>query len=127
MYAVMAADLQEPPELILQMSKSLAEEDIDVVVGVREGRADPFLSRLSSIYFGPYIGDLWCQTCRLVVSICLLVINHSEMLCSSWRSAIARWLHRYFGWVFGENGLAIKGDRASMENLLGHGVKKSTI
>src|SRR5688572_13948482 len=40
-YAVMAADLQEPPELVAQMDAALREGDVDVVVGVRESRGDP--------------------------------------------------------------------------------------
>ncbi|WP_132925478.1 glycosyltransferase family 2 protein [Sodalis ligni] len=54
-FAVMAADLQEPPELILVMNQVLLRQDIDVVVGAREGRHDPWLSRLASaIYWGLY-------------------------------------------------------------------------
>lgn len=54
-FAVMAADLQEPPELVLEMDSALREEDIDVVVGVRDGRLDPFLSRLpAQIFWGLY-------------------------------------------------------------------------
>lgn len=47
-YAVMAADLQEPPELVLQMDAILRRDEADVVVGVREGRSDPLASRLMS-------------------------------------------------------------------------------
>lgn len=50
-FAVMAADLQEPPELVLDFFRSLASEDIDVVIGTREARADPFRSRLSANLF----------------------------------------------------------------------------
>ncbi|RYZ85790.1 MAG: glycosyltransferase, partial [Proteobacteria bacterium] len=50
-YAVMAADLQEPPELVLQMDKALREEEVDVVIGTREGRNDPFLTRLPAEIF----------------------------------------------------------------------------
>jgi polyisoprenyl-phosphate glycosyltransferase len=45
-FAVMAADLQEPPELVLEMDCALRLGDVDVVIGAREGRADPLLSRL---------------------------------------------------------------------------------
>jgi glycosyltransferase involved in cell wall biosynthesis len=44
-FAVMAADLQEPPGLVLQMEQVLRSGEADVVVGVREARHDPFLSR----------------------------------------------------------------------------------
>lgn len=49
--AVMAADLQEPPELILQFDQVLRSGDTDIVLGVREGRADPLLSRVASSFF----------------------------------------------------------------------------
>jgi glycosyltransferase involved in cell wall biosynthesis len=45
-FAVMAADLQEPPELVLEMHEALLAGDVDVVVGVREARHDPLFSRL---------------------------------------------------------------------------------
>ncbi|VTU18985.1 glycosyltransferase family 2 protein [Variovorax sp. PBL-E5] len=50
-YAVMAADLQEPPELVLEMDKVLREEPVDVVVGTRESREDPLMSRLPAQMF----------------------------------------------------------------------------
>ena len=50
-YAVMAADLQEPPEFILEMDKVLRSGSFDVVVGTREGRNDPFLSRIAAQFF----------------------------------------------------------------------------
>jgi len=43
--AVMAADLQEPPELVLQMFDVLASQSADVVFGERVGRDDPFFSK----------------------------------------------------------------------------------
>lgn len=54
-YAVMAADLQEPPELVLRFFRMLEADDADVVLGTREGRADPLPSRLaSSLYWSLY-------------------------------------------------------------------------
>ncbi|MFP3926813.1 glycosyltransferase family 2 protein [Pseudomonas sp. W5-36] len=54
-FAVMAADLQEPPELVLEMNRVLLRQDIDVVVGVREGRQDPWATRTASkIFWGLY-------------------------------------------------------------------------
>jgi glycosyltransferase involved in cell wall biosynthesis len=50
-FAVMAADLQEPPELVLEMNKQLLTDQYDVVLGVRQGRDDPFLSRLAATLF----------------------------------------------------------------------------
>ena len=54
-FAVMAADLQEPPELILQFFNSLEADECDVVVGVRNSRHDPLFTRLSSnLFWGLY-------------------------------------------------------------------------
>ncbi|MFB9068171.1 glycosyltransferase [Pseudofulvimonas gallinarii] len=50
-FAVMAADLQEPPELIVRFHQRLQAGDVDVVVGVRRGRSDPWLTRLLSGMF----------------------------------------------------------------------------
>lgn len=50
-FAVMAADLQEPPELILKMHETLQQGEADVVVGVRESRSEPWPSRLASHAF----------------------------------------------------------------------------
>jgi glycosyltransferase involved in cell wall biosynthesis len=53
--AVMAADLQEPPDLTLRFREELQSQNADVAFGVREGRADPFFSRLSSrLFWGLY-------------------------------------------------------------------------
>jgi polyisoprenyl-phosphate glycosyltransferase len=46
--AVMAADLQEPPELIIEFFRELNSNNCDVIVGVRASRVDPLLTRLSS-------------------------------------------------------------------------------
>jgi glycosyltransferase involved in cell wall biosynthesis len=50
-FAVMAADLQEPPELVVEFARRLSTGRCDVVVGQRTGRADPLLSRVSSAAF----------------------------------------------------------------------------
>jgi len=50
-FAVMAADLQEPPELILDFRKKLQEGDSDVIVGTRGRRADPWPNRILSGVF----------------------------------------------------------------------------
>jgi len=49
--AVMAADLQEPPGLVLQFFDALADGRADIVFGVRGGRSDPWLSELASNTF----------------------------------------------------------------------------
>lgn len=54
-FAVMAADLQEPPELVLQMDQILRTGDVDVVVGVRSERHDPLMGRLAAqMFWGLY-------------------------------------------------------------------------
>lgn len=54
-FVVMAADLQEPPELVLRMDGVLRGGDVDVVIGVREARSDPLMSRLPArIFWGLY-------------------------------------------------------------------------
>ena len=50
-FAVMAADLQEPPELVATFFRVLENEPVDVVIGVRESRAEPWLSKLASNMF----------------------------------------------------------------------------
>lgn len=53
--AVMAADLQEPPELVGRFFAVLDEGDVDVVFGIREARDDPWSSRLASgLFWGLY-------------------------------------------------------------------------
>jgi glycosyltransferase involved in cell wall biosynthesis len=53
--AVIAADLQEPPELLINFLDKLIDGVSDIVVGVREGRNDPAMSRLSAnIFWGFY-------------------------------------------------------------------------
>jgi polyisoprenyl-phosphate glycosyltransferase len=50
-FAVIAADLQEPPNLLLQFLDKLVSNQADIAVGVREGRDDPAISQLSSNVF----------------------------------------------------------------------------
>src|SRR6478609_2419560 len=52
---VMAADLQEPPELMIAFFDALYRDVADVVVGRRESRNDPAASaRLSALYWRVY-------------------------------------------------------------------------
>lgn len=54
-FAVMAADLQEPPELVLEMDAALRTGAYDVVVGAREARDDPWADRtLSTLFWRAY-------------------------------------------------------------------------
>ncbi len=50
-FAVMAADLQEPPELVLEFGLRLAAGQVDIVLGCRTGRADPWWSRVPANLF----------------------------------------------------------------------------
>jgi glycosyltransferase involved in cell wall biosynthesis len=50
-FAVMAADLQEPPELAVEFFRRLERDACDVVCGVRAARDDPLQSRLASQLF----------------------------------------------------------------------------
>jgi glycosyltransferase involved in cell wall biosynthesis len=53
--AVMAADLQEPMTLITRFFEILATDQVDITLGIREGRADPFLTRFfAKIFWGIY-------------------------------------------------------------------------
>ena len=47
-FAIMAADLQEPPQLILSFFEMLERDEADVVIGTRSSREDPVVSRLAS-------------------------------------------------------------------------------
>jgi polyisoprenyl-phosphate glycosyltransferase len=60
-FAVMAADLQEPPGLVREMDRVLRDEPVDIVLGVREERQDPLGSRLPAQLF-------WATYRRLVMS-----------------------------------------------------------
>jgi glycosyltransferase involved in cell wall biosynthesis len=51
LFAVMAADLQEPPELVLEFFTVLESQPVDLVIGTRAGRDDPLLSRWASRAF----------------------------------------------------------------------------
>jgi glycosyltransferase involved in cell wall biosynthesis len=50
-FAVMAADLQEPPELALEFLTVLRNDQADVAFGVRATRSDPWLDDLASRVF----------------------------------------------------------------------------
>lgn len=54
-FGVMAADLQEPPELLVAFFKALEADECDVAIGTRTGRNDPLMSRLASgVFWGLY-------------------------------------------------------------------------
>lgn len=55
LFAVMAADLQEPPELIYNFFRILESEPVDVAIGIRESRDDPLPGRWASqLYWSVY-------------------------------------------------------------------------
>lgn len=58
--AMMAADLQEPPEMIIEFFRILETDEADVVLGARDSRNDPWLSKLSAQFF-------WLLYKRLVI------------------------------------------------------------
>jgi polyisoprenyl-phosphate glycosyltransferase len=58
--AVMAADLQEPAELLTDFYTALSSGDYDVALGVRRSRRDPGASRLGSRWFW-WIYRHWVQ------------------------------------------------------------------
>lgn len=54
-FTVMAADLQEPPSLVIDIFNALENEPVDVVVGTRESRQDPLTTSLSArMFWGIY-------------------------------------------------------------------------
>lgn len=54
-FAVMAADLQEPPELMINFFTTLAADECDVTIGIRAKRNDPWFSRVTScLFWGVY-------------------------------------------------------------------------
>jgi glycosyltransferase involved in cell wall biosynthesis len=54
-FGVMAADLQEPPELLISFFSALEADECDVAIGTRTGRNDPLVSRIGSeIFWGMY-------------------------------------------------------------------------
>lgn len=50
-FAVLAADLQEPPDLINDFFRELSQDHCDLAVGVRIARADPTFAKLSSALY----------------------------------------------------------------------------
>ena len=54
-FAVLAADLQEPPELVLRFYEDLRAGSTDIVFGYRTKRSDPWLSELfATLFWGIY-------------------------------------------------------------------------
>jgi len=53
-FAVMAADLQEPPELVLDFYECLERGEVDIVIGQREGREDGLSGIYASLFWSLY-------------------------------------------------------------------------
>lgn len=87
-HAVISADLQEPIQLVLTFFKELSTNEIDVVIGTRVSRQDPFLTKLSSnIFWSLYrifvmrsipSGGIDCFGCNDKVTSVLLQLNESN-------------------------------------------------
>jgi glycosyltransferase involved in cell wall biosynthesis len=86
--AAVAADLQEPVELVARFFGILAADQADVAFGVREHRDDPWLSRLfSRVFWGLYrrfvnrdmpSGGVDCFGCNRAVAEALLSVQESN-------------------------------------------------
>ena len=50
-FGIMAADLQEPPELLISFFEHLKSDECDIAIGTRTNRNDPYISRLASEAF----------------------------------------------------------------------------
>jgi glycosyltransferase involved in cell wall biosynthesis len=87
-FAVMAADLQEPPELIEEFFRALSTEQIDITVGTRADRDDPLVTRVSSGLFWRLYrrlvqpdmpeGGIDVFGCNLAVRDALLALDESN-------------------------------------------------
>lgn len=90
--AVMAADLQEPAELVLQFFEVLASGGADVIVGVRGDRRDPVVNKLlSRTYWTFYrrlidgqipVGgvDIFACTAQVARVLCDFSESHSSLV-----------------------------------------------
>lgn len=86
--AAVAADLQEPVELVANFFAILAADQADVTFGVREHRDDPWVSRLlSNAFWGLYrrfvnpdmpSGGVDCFGCNRAVAAALLSVQESN-------------------------------------------------
>jgi glycosyltransferase involved in cell wall biosynthesis len=86
--AAMAADLQEPPELIGEFFDRLRADKADLVMGVRERRDDPWLYKaFSNTFWGLYrrfvnrdmpAGGVDCFACTREVAEAVLSIRESN-------------------------------------------------
>lgn len=74
--AVMAADLQEPPELVSTFYEVLGRGEAEVVFGERIGRDDPFSSRIAAgVFWWSY--RRWAQAEMPVGGVDVFAIHHT--------------------------------------------------
>jgi polyisoprenyl-phosphate glycosyltransferase len=90
--AAMAADLQEPAELILEFFKVLEADEADVVLGVRRDRQDPAVNKaLSNAYWSLYRKlvnrqvpaggvDIFACTSQVSGVLCSFTESHSSLV-----------------------------------------------
>jgi polyisoprenyl-phosphate glycosyltransferase len=90
--AVMAADLQEPVELVEAFYRELASDEHDVAVGLRRSRQDPALSKAASAVFWstyrrfvqramPEGGvDVFACTAQVRTALCQLGESHTSLV-----------------------------------------------
>jgi glycosyltransferase involved in cell wall biosynthesis len=87
-YAVMTADLQEPPELAISFFRALESQQFDVAIGTRRDRDDPPLHKaMANLYWRLYrrfvqpevpIGGVDVFGCNLAVRNALLRLRESH-------------------------------------------------
>ena len=120
---VLAADLQEPPDLVLQFFEILRSSEFDVAVGKREARNDPLMSRiLSKLFWGFYRKfvqkqmpkggvDVFATTREVADQLVILHESHSSLvgllMWVGYRRAEVpytrlRRTHGKSGWTFGK-------------------------
>ena len=111
---VMAADLQEPPELLSQMFVLLRRDQADVVFGQRIGRDDPALQRLSSaLFWRLYRTFVLSDMPTGGVNICLRQ-NRCEMRFCRWRRPAVQSSFSCSGSVTGAPSCHIRGASGNM-------------
>ena len=125
--AVMAADLQEPPELIETMFQVLESDSADVVFGKRVGRDDSLIGdTLSNIFWG-FFAILLFPPCLRVVSIFLPAIVMLPKQSLQFLSPIARLLLNYSGLVLDALSFPILADRGLREQVHGNLIRNFAI
>lgn len=87
-YAVLAADLQEPPELIVSFFRALESEPFDIAIGTRETRGDPWTQTvMANLFWKMYrrfvqpevpVGGVDVFGCNLAVRDALLRLRESN-------------------------------------------------